>query len=262
YDLVVLPTNQLSVPLTSIAVSTLSRLTGDFIQYRRYYLSALSLLAFMGMGVGADLTLVGKDLVLLLLGPQWEESGRIFTFFGPGIGIMLLYYTHGWIHLSIGRADRWFRWVAVEFTVTGLLFLLGLPWGPVGVAMAWTISFWILLVPAFWYAGRPINFGIAPVVGAIWKYVLASLLASCASALIGQQIPSLLLVSASLNAVVRIVMISGVFTIFYLAAVILLHRGWEPLHQFAAILSTMLPFAFARSSPAKASAIAIRSSRT
>src|SRR5207245_2234195 len=85
YDLFVLPANQLSAPLTTVAVSTLSRLTGDPIQYRRYYLSALSLLAFVGMGLGADLTLVGKDLVLLLLGPQWEESGRIFTFFGPGI---------------------------------------------------------------------------------------------------------------------------------------------------------------------------------
>ena len=140
YDLFVLPTNQLSAPLTAVAVSVLSRLTRDPMQYRRYFLSALSTLAFVGMGLGADLTLIGKDLILLLLGPRWEESGRIFTFFGPGIGVMLLYFTHGWIHLSIGRADRWFRWGVVEFTVTGLLFLLGLPWGPVGIAVAWVLA--------------------------------------------------------------------------------------------------------------------------
>src|SRR5438094_343345 len=143
---------------------------------------ALSTLAFVGMGLGAGLTLTGKDLVLLLLGPGWEESGRIFTFFAPGIGIMLLYYTHGWIHLSIGRADRWFRWSVVEFAVTGLLFLLGLPWGPVGIAVAWVVSFWILTIPALWYAGRPARLGIAPVIGAVWKYALASALAGCAAA--------------------------------------------------------------------------------
>ena len=253
YDLFVLPANQLSAPLTTVAVSTLSRLTGDPNQYRRYYLSALSLMAFVGMGLGADLTLVGKDLILLLLGPQWEESGRIFTFFGPGIGIMLLYYTHGWIHLSIGRADRWFRWGIVEFTVTGLLFLLGLPWGPVGIAVAWVVSFWILTIPALWYAGRPARLGIAPVIGAVWKYVLASALAGCASAVIIRGIPSLAAASGSMGAIGRIVVISVLFGALYLCAVILLHRGCAPLSQVAELLRDMVPWGrFSRSSPAVA----------
>jgi hypothetical protein len=25
--------------------------------------------------------------------------------------------------------------------------------------VAWTVSFWILIIPAFWYVGRPIGFG-------------------------------------------------------------------------------------------------------
>ena len=97
---------------------------------------------------------------------------------------MLVYYSNGWIHLSIGRPDRWLRWGFVEVGVTVLLFVLVLPWGPAGIAIAWTASFWILVLPAFWYAGRPIQFGIAPIVAALWKYVLASLVAGCASALI------------------------------------------------------------------------------
>jgi PST family polysaccharide transporter len=253
YDLFVLPTNQLSAPLTTVAVATLSRLTGDSTQYRRYYLSALSLMAFVGMGLGADLTLVGKDLVLVLLGPQWEESGRIFTFFGPGIGIMLLYYTHGWIHLSIGRADRWLRWSVVEFAMTGLLFLLGLPWGPVGIAVAWVVSFWILTIPALWYAGRPARLGIAPVIGAVWKYVLASALAGCASAVIIRGIPSLAAASGAMGAIGRIVVISVLFGALYLCAVILLHRGCAPLSQVAELLRDMVPWGrFSRSSPAVA----------
>jgi len=253
YDLFVLPTNQLSAPLTTVAVATLSRLTGDPIQYRRYYLSALSLMAFVGMGLGADLTLVGKDLVLLLLGPQWEESGRIFTFFGPGIGIMLLYYTHGWIHLSIGRADRWFRWGIVEFTVTGMLFLLGLPWGPVGIAVAWAASFWILTIPALWYAGKPARLGIVSVIAAVWKYLLASALAGCASALIILGIPSLALASGSMGAIGRIVVFSALFGALYLGAVILLHRGCDPIRDVVALLREMVPWGrLSRPSPAVA----------
>ena len=125
YDLFLLPAGQLSSPLTSVAVSALSRLDRGSEQYRRYFLRILAVMAFVGMGVGADLTLIGKDVILLVLGPAWAPAGRIFMFFGPGVGIMLIYNTHGWLHLSIGTAHRWFRWVVVEFIVTAALFLLG-----------------------------------------------------------------------------------------------------------------------------------------
>ena len=240
YDLFVLPVNQLSFPLTTVAVSTLSRLTRDSSQQGRYFLGALSTLAFVGMGLGVDLTLVGKDVLFLLLGPGWEESGRIFTFFGPGIGIMLLYGTHGWIHLSIGRADRWFRWGLVEFGVTSLLFLLGLQWGPVGVAVAWVVSLWVLTIPALWYAGKPAGLGIAPVISAVWKYVLASALAGCASAVIIWGIPSLAGTLGSIGAIGRIVVISFLFGALYLGAVILFHRGCAPIRQVAELLRDMV----------------------
>jgi len=249
YDLFVLPVGQLS-GLTGVVVSTLSRLASDPARQQRYFLTALSTIAFVGMGLGTDLTLIGKDLVLLLLGPRWEESGRIFTFFGPGIGIILLYGTHGWIHLSIGRPDRWFRWGLVEFAVTGLLFLAGLRWGPAGIALAWVISIWVLTVPALWYAGRPARLRIARMIGAVWKYVLASALAGCTSAMIIQGIPLLVAASGSLGAIARIVVISLLFGALYLGAVILLHGGCDPIRHVAALLHDMVPGgSFSRSSP-------------
>ena len=155
----------------------MSRLRHDPDHRARHFLHALSTLAFVGMGLGAALTLVGRDVILLLLGPGWEESGRIFTLFGPGIGIMLLYGTNGWIHLSIGRADRWFRWTIVELAVTAGLFLLGLRWGAAGVAVACVASYWILAIPALWYAGRPALLPIRRVIETVWRFVVASALA-------------------------------------------------------------------------------------
>jgi PST family polysaccharide transporter len=243
YDLFLLPANQLLAPVSDVVLSTLSRLERGSIQYKRYFLSGLSILAFVGMGAGAGLTLMGKDLIRLLLGAKWEAAGQIFTFFGPGIGVMLIYSTSGLIHLSIGRADRWFRWVVVEFSVTVLLFFLGLRWGPVGVAAAWTASFWILTIPAFWYAGKPIQFGIAPVLATVWRYVVASLVAGCATAAVIRQIPALLAIAGIPGAFARIVVVSLLFSVLYLAAVIILHGGSEPLYRFASLLQDMVPWA-------------------
>jgi PST family polysaccharide transporter len=199
------------------------------------------MIALVGMGLGADLTLVGKDVIRLLLGPKWEESGRIFTFFGPGIGVMLLYYAHGWIHLSIGRADRWLRWGLVELTVTALFFAVGLPWGPVGLAVAWTLSFWTLTIPAFWYAGKPIHLGVTPVITAVWKYVVASALAGCVSAAIVQGLPLLDGMSSAFVAATHIVIVSLIFGILYLGGIILLHWGCAPIYQVARLLRDMIP---------------------
>lgn len=241
YDLFALPANQL-LSVYPVAVSTLSRLQRDSVQFRRQLLGGLSLLALAGMGVGANLTLVGKDLVRLVLGSGWEASGEMFMFFGPGVGIMIIYRTYGMIHLSIGTTARFFRWRIVEFIVTALLFLLALPWGPMGIAAAWTVSYWILIAPAFWYAGKPIQLGITPVIAVVWKYFVASLLAGCVCAVIIPGIPSLYVGSGSVEAAVRIVTTSLLFWTLYMGAIILLHRGCAPLYQVAGLLREMVPW--------------------
>lgn len=241
YDLFALSAGQLTSPLTNVAVSAMSRLNARSAQYRQHLLSALSVLAFIGMGLSAELTLVGRSLIRLLLGPGWETAGRIFTFFGPGIGVMLLYQVNGWIHLSIGKANRWLRWGFIEVGVTCLLFFLALRWGPEGIAAAWTASFWILTLPALWYAGAPIDLGISPVVGAVWKFLVASGLATSAVVGILRRDPSLLGSSTSTGELLAgIARVSILFGILYLSAVMVLHRGWGPVHQLTGLLREVL----------------------
>jgi PST family polysaccharide transporter len=205
----------------------------------------------VGLAVSADLTLVGRDVVRLLLGPQWSESGRIFQLFGPGIGVMLLCSTVGWIHLSIGEPGRWLRWTIVEFAITASLFVLALPWGPKGVAAAWSVSYWALVLPAFWYAGRPIGLGVSFLIAAVWRYAAASLLAGAATAAIFRG--TLILSSpAGIGAAVETIIItSSAFIAFYVGSVILLHWGCAPLRQLAGLLREVAPRRIATSPAAE-----------
>jgi PST family polysaccharide transporter len=241
FDLFFIPVCQLLSPMSAVAITTLSRFKEDRSQYQRYFLAGLSVLALLGMGIGADLTLIGGDLIRLILGPNWGEAGRIFSFFGPGIGIMLLYHTHGWIHLSIGRPDRWFRWAVIEFLCTAGLFLLLLPWGPRGIASAWTISFFVLLLPSFWYAGKPIGFAVTPVLAVVWKFFAASVAAGCAVGWLQHVAPPFAAMPGALGALVRLVVVSLLFFSLYLLTVIALHRGLAPLRQAARLAVDLLP---------------------
>jgi O-antigen/teichoic acid export membrane protein len=241
YDLFVLPETQLLAPLSAVVVSTLSRVNRDREQFQRYFLRTISVLALLGMGIGADLALVGEDLIRFLFGPGWEEAGRIFALFGPGIGVMLLYNTHGWIHLSTGRPERWFRWGLMEFVCTVTLFLLALRWGPSGIALAWTTSYFLLMFPGFWYAGKPIGLGIGPVFAVIWKFFAASVGAGCGTALIIRAKPDFATAVGAPGALVRMASVSLLFFALYIGGVIALHQGLRPLSETVNLLRGLLP---------------------
>jgi PST family polysaccharide transporter len=241
FDLFALTASQLTAPLNNVALAALSRLNQDHVRFRRYLANSLGMVAFVGMAMSADLTLVGKDVVRVVLGPRWSESGRIFELFGPGIGVMLLCSTVGWIHLSIGEPGRWLRWSLFQLAATASLFLLALRWGPEGVAAAWSISFWTLLIPGFWYAGRPIGFGVSALIAATWRYVFAALVAGLTTAAIVRGTAFWDTPSSTSGALGVTITVSILFVAFYLGTVILFYRGLAPLRQLASLLRELTP---------------------
>ena len=241
YDLFVLAENQLLSPISAVAVSTLSRVSSDREQFQRYFVRAISVLALIGMGVGADFALVGRDLIRFLLGPGWEEAGKIFALFGPGVGVMLLYATQGWLHLSIGRPDRWFRWGFMEFVFNASLFLLALHWGPSAIALAWTVSYFLLMLPGFWYAGKPIGLGVGPLFAVIWRFFLASIAASFGTVLVIRYVSPVALAVGSSVAFVKMCLVSLLFFGEYALAVVVLHKGIKPIAETVELLHDLLP---------------------
>jgi PST family polysaccharide transporter len=241
YDLFALSATQLTSPVANVALAALSRLSHDPVRFKRSLANSLGLMAFVSMAVGAALTLVGKDVVRLVLGPNWAESGRLFQLFAPGIGIMMLYGAVGWIHLSIGRPERWLRWTVVETIITVVSFIVALSWGPAGVAAAWTLSYWILAIPAFWYAGRPIGCDTSYFVGIVWKYVVAAFSAALACAVIVRKMLGLADADGAAQALEHAVLKSVLFVILYLCAVTLLHQSVEPLRRVVRLLREILP---------------------
>jgi O-antigen/teichoic acid export membrane protein len=240
YYLFVMPVNQLSNPLTGVAVAALSRLRDDREKFRRYYLKGVSVLAVIGMPLSSILTLTGKDLLLLLLGAQWTGAGEVFTVFGPAIGITLVYGTHGWLHLSLGRADRWLRWGIVELVVCGFCFVLGLAFGAIGVAIGYTASFYALIGPGLWYAGKPANITFFNVVSAIWKYCLSALVAGMLTWIALYRIDAVNLVFAGLNIFARIVVSGTLCLLLYVALGITLFGGKSWISEFISLLLEMM----------------------
>ncbi len=248
YDLFALSANQLTSPLANVALAALSRFASERDKFLDYYLKSLSVIAFISMASGLVLTVAARDIILLILGPQWIKSAQIFMFFSPGVGVMLIYATHGWLHLSLGRADRWFRWGIVEFVVTASFFVIGLKFGAEGVAVAWTASFFVLVGPGLWYAGRPVDLKISAVLATVWRFFAAAVAAGGLSWFVLSGYGPTAAAFAGFPRVGRIAAASGMSLALYVGLTVALFGGPQPVARTLRLLRTMLPGSRSRKS--------------
>lgn len=178
YALLKMPVAQINAPVSSVVIPALSRLQDEPARYRRYYIRAIGLVATVGMPICAFAFAAAEPLVPLVLGQQWAEMVPIFRALAPAALAGTLNIANGWVFVSLGRADRQLRWGLVMAVVTVSAFVAGLPWGPMGVAVAYSAVFVASRWPGFVYCFRGTPIRTADVWSAIWRPLSASLVAA------------------------------------------------------------------------------------
>lgn len=136
YSLLLLPTQQLTSPLATAAIPTLSRLQDQPDRFRRYYLRGIEFVTFVGFPLVVLLFVAAEDFVLLVFGSQWLPSVPIFRALGPAALIEMTAAATSWIFTPLGRSDKELRMAAIYVPVFVLGVICGLPWGAIGVAIA------------------------------------------------------------------------------------------------------------------------------
>jgi O-antigen/teichoic acid export membrane protein len=235
YYLADVPTNQLSSSLYVVSISTLSKLRDDPVEYRRYYLKAIATTSFIGMPISALLVTMSKDIVYILLGPQWGMAATIFSILGLSTGISILYSTNSWLHVSLGKADRWLRWNIISSFIIIISIIIGLFFNVTSVATFYVVAIFILTFPALKYAGKPINLKIKEILNSIWRNFISALLAGILNWLIFEKL------SLFSNHIIRLVLSIVVFSFLYLSFISLLYLSFKPIVDFISILKHFLP---------------------
>lgn len=175
YQLLLLPLDQVCSPLDGVAVTALSKLVDAPERYGRAYLRILEKLAMVTMP-GVALMIATSDwLVRVMLGPQWADTGRIFAVLGI-IGLLEpVSLSVGWLLISQGRTRRVFHWGIIDSSLSLISIVAGLPWGALGVAIAYSLTGFIVRKPLlFWYACRTGPVRLADFYRAILPSVCAS----------------------------------------------------------------------------------------
>ena len=154
YGLLMLPLRQINAPLSAVAIPVLSRLQEEPERYRRFYCRLLNVIAFITMPLVLGMAAVSEQLVYILLGKQWLRAATIFKILAFVAVAQPLAQTRGWLLVSLGQTRRYIYWGLISGSAVVVSFIVGLPWGPVGVAFCYTVCGYMLLYPAYKFAFR------------------------------------------------------------------------------------------------------------
>jgi O-antigen/teichoic acid export membrane protein len=164
--------------LHTVGSAALSKLQSNPTALAQKYETALSALAFFVIPAAAILSVTAQDLTIMLLGEKWRAAGLLLSIIALRGIFQVVEGSQGWLHLSIGRADRWRNWGVVSLVVQVLTVLGGLPFGATGVAVAVVMTSLFLAVPSISYAGRPIGIGAALVIRAVGQQLIGAITAA------------------------------------------------------------------------------------
>ncbi|NNE07071.1 MAG: lipopolysaccharide biosynthesis protein, partial [Gemmatimonadetes bacterium] len=145
------PTHLIAGPVSRVAIPVLSRLRSEPERFRAWFGKGQEVLASIALPMAAYLFADTHSVVLLILGDQWLPAVPIFRLIAPVALAAAVRAGFEWSYVSLGRADRQFRWEVVEMLVTITAFLIGMRWGVNGVAAAWSSAAVLLTVPGALY---------------------------------------------------------------------------------------------------------------
>lgn len=177
YKLLLFPLQQVTNPLSKVMVPALSRMTDEPHRYRHAYLRVAPILLLVTLPGVAMAVALADVLVPFALGQQWAGSALIFQALGFAGLLQPLNNPAGWLFISQGRSSEFMRWGIVTAVTSVAAFVIGLPYGAYGVALAYAVSEY-LRTPFLWlYIGRQGPVRAMDVAGMAFPFVVGAHLA-------------------------------------------------------------------------------------
>ncbi len=199
YTLMLFPLANVTQVISKVMFPSLAKIKDDKQLVKKGYLRVVRMVSLLAFPTSIGAFVMAEPIILGLYGPQWEGSVkilRVLSLLGVSQSIVAL---NGSIYQSQGATMIQFKW--------GLLFKLfiiaaivsGLPYGTLGIAIAYTIASILTAIPNLLILGRVIPVRLRDV----WQACCKPLLLSC---LMGRAVYSFLAwVGSGVNEVVLLV---------------------------------------------------------
>jgi O-antigen/teichoic acid export membrane protein len=179
YNLFMMPYLNIANPILQVGLPALGRLVEWPERFAKYYRKLLGIVALLTVPVAALCIIEAEFLIRLLLGPQWMGAVPVLRLLAVTGLIQPSVATTGLVQLGLGQSRRYLHWGVVNAVCLVSSIVIGLPFGIVGVASAYAVANYLLLVPTvrFCLHRSPVHTGAV-----YWEIGAAALMCLVASA--------------------------------------------------------------------------------
>jgi PST family polysaccharide transporter len=178
YQLITIPTDNLNSAIGGVAFSALSRIKEDQPRFKSYFLKGYSFVVAMTIPITLFCALFAHDMISVVLGQKWMEAVPIFRLLAPTILIFALINPMAWLLFSLGLVGRSLKiaLVLAPLVITG--YLVGLPYGPKGIALAYSTVMTLWVVPHIAWCVRGTVISLRDIVSAVRRPLVSSVVAA------------------------------------------------------------------------------------
>jgi len=175
YQLVTAPNDQLLSPIYQVVHPTLSRLQSEPTRFRRYFSQLLMMVGIVTMPLSLFVAVFAHEVTLFLLGGNWAGSAPVVRLLCIStVGKQCASCTF-FVLLTTGRTGL-YRNLTMASQLAGLGgILIGVWWGPTGLAVADVVVTYSMLYPKVFFALRGCPFSLADYFGTLKRPFIASI---------------------------------------------------------------------------------------
>jgi PST family polysaccharide transporter len=178
YQLVNIPTDNLNSAAGGVIFAALSRVRGEAQRFRSYFLKGYSLILSCTVPITVMCGLFGDDIIRVFLGVKWQSAIPVFRCLAPTTFGFAILVPLGWLLSSCGLVNRGLKMAVVIAPLLILGYACGLHWGPQGVAIAYSTTMMLIVIPMIGWAARGTAVSLPDLLQALGRPVFSGLAAA------------------------------------------------------------------------------------
>ncbi len=175
YRLMLYPVQNITNVLGRVLFPTFARMQDDNARFRRAYLRVCAVVSAVTFPLMCGVFIVATPFIAAALGPKWMPVAVLLMILAPVGLAQSVSATIGPVFVAKRRTDWMFRWQLLTMAVTIPLYVVGLRWGVVGVALAYLLRTVLLVYPGLAIAFRLIELKVRSLTVALWPTLAISL---------------------------------------------------------------------------------------
>jgi len=219
--LISFPIDTLNNAIGEVAFNALSKVKRDRARLRRSFLQIYTCVVALTLPLTVACALFADDLIAVLLGPRWSEAVPIFRLLTPTVLVFAINNPIGWLLSALGMAERGLRIALASAPLVLIGVMIGLPYGPEGVALSYSVVMMLKAAPMATWALRDTGIQFKDIMTGLSGALAASIAAGTLCYVLEAELLS------DMTPLLRLAILSTIFAVIYVFVLLrsATHRG-------------------------------------